>query len=150
MVKASTARRRTASAAAAAKQQRAWKRRRRKHMALPAGFQSGGRRYATLAEVMDPACPTMDGADLSEEQLARLTVTRIRRQKTFVLGLLGGGTISKRRAIAEVRSGSMLGRFLIEVEARTIALARETFSARPPSLKSLKATNQAIEGLRRA
>jgi hypothetical protein len=99
-------------------------------LALPAGFHPGGRRFATLREVLDEKTPTLDGSALAYQQLVRLTVARLRGQPRFHFVVLGHGALGKTRAIAAVRDQTALGRFLTTVERRAIELARVRFG--PP------------------
>jgi hypothetical protein len=128
---------------------REWDRHCRRHMALPAGFLPGGRRFATLRDVLAPDVATVDGDQLTADQLRRLTISRIRRQRQFKFSVLGEGPIGKARAIAAVREGSSLGEFFLLVERKTIELARESFGAGAPGPQQLRDLEASVEGRRR-
>lgn len=92
---------------------------------LPAGFVAGSRRTANLKRVLDPGYKTLDGHDLDDEQRRELTLKRLARQRSFDFMTLDGRPLSKRRALAEVRKQTPLGRALVDIEHRTIALMCE-------------------------
>ncbi|MFN7983530.1 MAG: hypothetical protein U0Q11_16915 [Vicinamibacterales bacterium] len=92
---------------------------------MPAGFLAGSGRAASLKRVIDPKCQTVDVHALDEDQRCALTLKRIAKQRTFEFRTLEGQTLSKRRALAEVRKQTPLGRTLIDIEHRTIALMCE-------------------------
>src|SRR4051812_30117975 len=94
-----------------------------KQWSLPAGYHPNGR-PAALAHVVDPARPTIDGDQLTDAQRAALAMLRIERQKTFRIGVLGTGVVTKRRALKEVRNGSPIGVALVDIEHRAIRLMR--------------------------
>jgi len=96
-----------------------------KQWSLPAGFVAGSRRTAALKRVVDPNYRTTDVHELDEAQRCELTLKRIARQKTFAFMTLDGQTITKRRALGEVRKQTPLGRTLVDIEHRTIALMCE-------------------------
>jgi hypothetical protein len=68
--------------------------------------------------------------DLTDTEQADLTAERIRRQKTFEIGLIGVGVLDKERAIAEVKANSPAGRTLMAIEKKILEMvleaARET------------------------
>lgn len=96
----------------------------RRQLALPAGYRADGS-VATLRDVLAPAIPTIDGADLTDDDRAELTLMRIHAQPD--LRLVGPGyVIDKNRAIEEVRRGTPLGSILVNVEHRAIDFLRQT------------------------
>ena len=96
-----------------------------KQWMLPAGFLARSGRAASLKRVLDPKCHTVDVHALDDDQRCALTLKRIAKQRTFEFRTLDGQTLSKRRALAEVRKQTPLGRTLIDIEHRTIALMCE-------------------------
>lgn len=86
---------------------------------LPASYSADGT-LATLREVADPEVPTLSLSDLSPGQRADVVVKRIEAQPKFQIAMVGAGVIDKERAIAEVKSGSKVGRALVEIEQRVI------------------------------
>jgi len=87
-----------------------------------AGFSTDGRRFASLKEVRDPSIPTKTLADLTHEELVRLTVRRLNSDKDFLrLRMLGvSGVITRSRAIREIKAGTIVGRHLLEIEKHYI------------------------------
>jgi len=87
-----------------------------------AGFSMDGRRFASLMEVRDPKMATRTLADLTHEELVRLTVRRLSGDKNFLpLRMLGvPGIITRSRAITEIKAGTIVGRHLLEVEKHHI------------------------------
>jgi hypothetical protein len=96
-----------------------------KQWSLPAGFLAGSGRTAALKRVVDPNYRTTDVHELDDAQRCALTLKRIARQRTFEFMTLDGQTVTKRRALGEVRKQTPLGRTLIDIEHRTIALMCE-------------------------
>lgn len=92
---------------------------------LPAGFSGDGKKMVPLRDVLSPEVPTRDFAELSPPQQAQLTAERIRRQRRFKIGMVGAGVIDKKRAIAEVKANTHVGRTLVEIEQRTIRMLKE-------------------------
>lgn len=90
---------------------------------LPAGFLVKGKSFASLDHVLDPSVPTRSGMDLSIFELQKLTMRRFRSDPYFVpLCVLGvEGTITRNRALREVKALSPLGRHLISVDQAYIA-----------------------------
>lgn len=86
---------------------------------MPAGFTSDGK-LASLSQVVDPKCPTLTLAELSDHQRAELTIKRIEAQPKFRVEMLGAGTIDKHRAVAEIEARSKIGSALMEIEQRVI------------------------------
>lgn len=91
----------------------------REQWALPASYCADGT-LATLREVADPQVPTLSLPELSAAQRADVVVKRIEAQPEFRIAMVGAGLIDKERAIAEVKSGSKVGRALMEIEQRVI------------------------------
>jgi|HubBroStandDraft_4_1064222.scaffolds.fasta_scaffold1376739_1 hypothetical protein len=87
-----------------------------------AGFTTDGRRFASLKDVRDPSMPTRTLADLTHEELVRLTVRRLSSDKDFLrLRMLGvPGVITRSRAIKEIKAGTIVGRHLLEIEKHHI------------------------------
>ena len=87
-----------------------------------AGFTTDGQRFASLKEVRDPSIPTRTLADLTQEELVRLTVRRLSRDKDFLrLRMLGvPGVITRSRAIKEIKARTIVGRHLLEIEKHYI------------------------------
>jgi hypothetical protein len=92
---------------------------------LPAGFSSDGKKMASLKQVLAPEIPTRDFGELAPEQQAILTAERIRRQPRYKMGMVGAGVIDQKRAIAEVKAQTDVGRTLMEIEQRTIRMLKE-------------------------
>lgn len=122
---------------------------------LPAGFTAGSGRAAALKKVVDPHCRTVDGPSLDEAQRCELTLKRIARQRTFEFRTLDGQTLSKRRALAEVRQQTPLGRTLIDIEHRTISLLCEWIRSQqrdavPPETAGIRAADTSGDAAFRA
>lgn len=93
------------------------KKTRKGHWNQPAGYHIDGVKIATLGELVDPSIPTMSLSELTEEQRVKLVVSRLRMEPDdFRIAMIGPGVIDKTRAIAEVQSGSRIGRTLMEIE----------------------------------
>lgn len=88
--------------------------------ALPASFCAGGKGWATLREVVDPDVPTMTFSELSPKQRAQLVAKRIAQQPKFQIAMLGAGLLDQKRAMAEVKAQTAIGRALMEIEQRVI------------------------------
>ncbi|SRR6266404_8358568 len=97
---------------AGAIQDRQWK--------LPASYCAGGKGWATLRDVVDPDVPTMTFSELSAKQRAELVAKRIAQQPKFQIAMLGAGLIDQKRAMAEVKAQTSIGRALMEIEQRVI------------------------------
>jgi hypothetical protein len=98
---------------------------------MPAGFSPDGK-MASLREVVDPQYPTRTLAELNENQRASLTIQRIEAQPDFHMEMLGAGTIDKNRAVEEIKTGSKVGKALVEIEQRVINnLVERANSTRP-------------------
>lgn len=93
---------------------------------LPAGYRSDGKKMATLQEVVDPETPTMNLSQLSDDQRLALVSKRIEMQPDFQIAMLGAGLIDQKRAIQEVKSGTPIGRNLVEIEERLLNHVIET------------------------
>lgn len=102
-----------------------------KQWRLPAGYHRDRKGFATLRHVVDPDTPTVDGAELTDEQRTELTLERLKRQKRFRVGVLGTSLIDKKRALEEVQHLTAIGRALIDVEHRAIRLLREYLAQHP-------------------
>lgn len=87
---------------------------------LPASYCAGGKGWATLREVVDPEVPTMTYSELSPVQRAELVAKRISEQPKFQIAMLGAGLIDQKRAMAEVKGQTAIGRALMEIEQRVI------------------------------
>ncbi|MEP6742784.1 MAG: hypothetical protein ABJB61_09835 [bacterium] len=87
---------------------------------LPASYCAGGKGWATLREVVDPEVPTMTYSELSAKQRADLVAKRIAQQPKFQIAMLGAGLIDQKRAMAEVKGQTAIGRALMEIEQRVI------------------------------
>jgi len=88
--------------------------------ALPASYCAGGKGWATLRDVVDPDVPTMTFSELSAKQRAELVAKRIAQQPKFQIAMLGAGLIDQKRAMAEVKGQTAIGRALMEIEQRVI------------------------------
>lgn len=88
--------------------------------ALPASYCADGKGWATLRDVADPEIPTMSFSELSSEQRAALVARRIEQQPKFQIAMLGAGLVDQKRAIAEVKNQTAIGRALMEIEQRVI------------------------------
>ncbi len=87
---------------------------------LPTSYCADGKGWATLREVVDPDVPTMTYSELSPEQRAELVAKRISEQPKFQIAMLGAGLIDQKRAMAEVKGQTAIGRALMEIEQRVI------------------------------
>lgn len=87
---------------------------------LPTSYCAGGKGWATLREVVDPDVPTMTYSELSPEQRAELVAKRISEQPKFQIAMLGAGLLDQKRAMAEVKAQTAIGRALMEIEQRVI------------------------------
>jgi hypothetical protein len=87
---------------------------------LPASYCAGGKGWATLREVVDPDVPTMTFSELSPKQRAELVAKRIAQQPKFQIAMLGAGLLDQKRAMAEVKAQTAIGRALMEIEQRVI------------------------------
>ena len=97
---------------AGAIQERQWK--------LPASFCADGKGWASLREVVDPDVPTMTYSELSPDQRSALVAKRIAQQPKFQIAMLGAGLLDQKRAMAEVKAQTSIGRALMEIEQRVI------------------------------
>jgi hypothetical protein len=93
---------------------------RRDQLKLPAGYSANGKKLATLREVLDPETSTMNMSQLTDKQRLELVAKRIAMQPDFKIAMLGAGLIDKKRAIQEVKSGTRIGRNLVEIEQRLL------------------------------
>jgi len=87
---------------------------------LPTSYCADGKGWATLREVVDPEVPTMTYSELSPEQRADLVAKRISEQPKFQIAMLGAGLLDQKRAMAEVKAQTAIGRALMEIEQRVI------------------------------
>lgn len=87
---------------------------------LPTSYCADGKGWATLRDVVDPDVPTMSYSELSPEQRAELVAKRISEQPKFQIAMLGAGLLDQKRAMAEVRAQTSIGRALMEIEQRVI------------------------------
>ena len=97
---------------AGAIQERQWK--------LPASFCADGKGWASLREVVDPDVATMTYSELSPDQRSALVAKRIGQQPKFQIAMLGAGLLDQKRAMAEVKAQTSIGRALMEIEQRVI------------------------------
>ncbi len=89
-------------------------------MELPVSFDAAGN-LMTLRQVMNCGLGSvLSLASLGPDKRAELTVKRIEAQPEFELAMIGGGMVSKERAIEEVKAQSDVGRVLTEIEQRLI------------------------------
>ncbi len=117
---------------AGAIQERQWK--------LPASFCADGKGWATLREVMDPDVPTMTYSELSPDQRSALVAKRIAQQPKFQIAMLGAGLLDQKRAMAEVKAQTSIGRALMEIEQRVInhQVAKALLAEQPKPAKKAK------------
>ncbi|HBB86858.1 MAG TPA: hypothetical protein DC047_04520 [Blastocatellia bacterium] len=87
---------------------------------LPTSYCADGKGWATLREVVDPDVPTMTYSELTPEQRAELVAKRISEQPKFQIAMLGAGLLDQKRAMAEVKAQTAIGRALMEIEQRVI------------------------------
>jgi hypothetical protein len=87
---------------------------------LPTSYCADGKGWATLREVVNPDVPTMTYSELSPEQRAELVAKRISEQPKFQIAMLGAGLLDQKRAMAEVKAQTAIGRALMEIEQRVI------------------------------
>ncbi|MDQ1640547.1 MAG: hypothetical protein QOF62_3886 [Pyrinomonadaceae bacterium] len=87
---------------------------------LPTSYCADGKGWATLREVVDPDVPTMTYSELSPDQRAELVAKRISEQPKFQIAMLGAGLLDQKRAMAEVKAQTAIGRALMEIEQRVI------------------------------
>ncbi len=92
----------------------------KRQWALPTSYCADGKGWATLREVVDPDVPTLTYSELSPEQRAELVAKRISEQPKFQIAMLGAGLLDQKRAMAEVRAQTSIGRALMEIEQRVI------------------------------
>jgi hypothetical protein len=107
---------------------------------LPASYCAGGKGWATLREVVDPEVPTMTFSELSAEQRADLVAKRIAQQPKFQIAMLGAGLLDQKRAMAEVKAQTSIGRALMEIEQRVInhQVAKALQAEQPKPAKKAK------------
>jgi len=107
---------------------------------LPASYCAGGKGWATLRDVVDPDVPTMTFSELSAKQRAEVVAQRIAQQPKFQIAMLGAGLIDQKRAMAEVKGQTAIGRALMEIEQRVInhQLAKAIQSEQPKPAKKAK------------
>src|SRR5262245_39249816 len=78
---------------------------------LPVSFGLDGA-MVTLRGAVLGGGPILSPSQLTAEQWAELTAERIKRHRTFEVGMVGAGIVDRSRAIAEVESRSRVGREL--------------------------------------
>jgi len=107
---------------------------------LPASYCAGGKGWATLREVVDPDVPTMTYSELSAKQRADLVAKRIAQQPKFQIAMLGAGLLDQKRAMAEVKAQTAIGRALMEIEQRVInhQVAKAIREEQPKGAKKAK------------
>lgn len=117
---------------AGAIQERQWK--------LPASFCADGKGWASLREVVDPDVPTMTYAELSPDQRSALVAKRIAQQPKFQIAMLGAGLLDQKRAMAEVKAQTSIGRALMEIEQRVInhQVAKAILAEQPKPAKKTR------------
>ena len=117
---------------AGAIQERQWK--------LPASFCADGKGWASLREVVDPDVPTMTYAELSPDQRSALVAKRIAQQPKFQIAMLGAGLLDQKRAMAEVKAQTSIGRALMEIEQRVInhQVAKAILAEQPKAAKKAR------------
>lgn len=117
---------------AGAIQERQWK--------LPASFCADGKGWASLREVVDPDVPTMTYAELSPDQRSALVAKRIAQQPKFQIAMLGAGLLDQKRAMAEVKAQTSIGRALMEIEQRVInhQVAKAILAEQPKPAKKAR------------
>ncbi|MFN2499835.1 MAG: hypothetical protein ABR557_12180 [Pyrinomonadaceae bacterium] len=113
-------------------QERQWK--------LPASFCADGKGWASLREVMDPDVPTMTYSELSPDQRSALVAKRIAQQPKFQIAMLGAGLLDQKRAMAEVKAQTSIGRALMEIEQRVInhQVAKAILAEQPKPAKKAR------------
>jgi hypothetical protein len=115
---------------------------------LPASYCAGGKGWATLREVVDPDVPTMTFSELSAKQRAELVAKRIAQQPKFQIAMLGAGLLDQKRAMAEVKAQTKIGRALMEIEQRVINhQVAKAIRAEPPK-RAKKAKKRTAVNLR--
>ena len=62
----------------------------------------------------------MTFSELSADQRAALVAKRIAQQPKFQIAMLGAGLLDQKRAMAEVKAQTSIGRALMEIEQRVI------------------------------
>lgn len=87
---------------------------------MPAGFSADGSKMVPLRDVVDPQMATLSLDQLTPDQRAELVAKRIELQPKFEVAMVGAGKVDKRRAMAEVKVQSEVGRLLMEIEHRLI------------------------------
>jgi hypothetical protein len=88
-------------------------------MDLPVTFDCAGKPL-TLRQMMNGQAPAASLAELTADKKAELTATRIEAQPKFEIAIIGGGVVSKDRAVEEVKAQTDIGKSLIEIEERVI------------------------------
>jgi hypothetical protein len=87
---------------------------------MPASLSADGSRMASLRELVDSGTPTLSLGQLSQDQFADVVAKRIEAQPKFELQMIGAGKIDKKRAVAEVKAQTEIGRTLMEIERNLI------------------------------
>ena len=112
---------------------------------LPASFCADGKGWASLRELVDPDVPTMTYSELSPDQRSALVAKRIAEQPKFQIAMLGAGLLDQKRAMAEVKAQTSIGRALMEIEQRVInhqvtkaLLAEQPKPAKPKPTKKAR------------
>lgn len=105
------------------------------HWSRPVAMAPDGQ-WISLRKVIDEEPARFSFIQLTPEQQSELVAERIRQRPNFDVGILGLGVLSKKRAINEVRARTSIGRTLIDIERRMIALLIER--AREGNLQSAK------------
>lgn len=108
---------------------------------LPASFCADGKGWASLRELVDPDVPTMTYSELSPDQRSALVAKRIAQQPKFQIAMLGAGLLDQKRAMAEVKAQTSIGRALMEIEQRVInhQVAKALLGEQPKPAKPKRA-----------
>lgn len=102
-------------------------------LSKPASYLRDGTELATLAQVIDPKTPTLNLVELDGERVRELVIRRLElAPDTYRAAMIGVGILDKHRAIAEVRAGSRIGQYLVEIERYVLDALIEA-AAIPPT-----------------
>lgn len=94
------------------------------HWNRPVALAPDGQ-WISLREVVEEEPARFSFIQLTPEQQSELVAERIQQRPVFDVGILGLGVLGKKRAINEVRARTSIGRTLIDIERRMIALLIE-------------------------
>ena len=89
---------------------------------LPAGFKPDGS-FATLAEMVEPAVPTLRLTTLDQQSKHDLILERLKQQPDYpTISILGANKIDRQTAITEVENQTDIGKMIEEAEQNTLQI----------------------------